>query len=172
MANTKTSFVHEPGERTVTVARTFAAPPDLVFDIMSMPEHIRKWYGAGEITVFQCESDLREGGTYRIVLRGPKGVEFGFRGVHRQLRRPHCREYTWIFEPMPDKEAVVTETFENKDGTTVFTSTLQFATVEDRDGYLATGATEGGAAALDRVEDLLADCVKAQANPPGLVSLR
>jgi uncharacterized protein YndB with AHSA1/START domain len=137
------------------MTRSFAAPCAMVFDVMTRPDYIRRWYGAQGYTVSHCESDLREGGAYRIVSRGPDGTEFGFRGVYRQFRRPHSREYTWIFELMPDKEALVTETFEDKSGATLFTSVLQFATVEDRDGYLATGATRGGAESMDRAEKLL-----------------
>jgi uncharacterized protein YndB with AHSA1/START domain len=40
-------------------------------------------------------------------------------------------------------------------GKTTFTATTRFATQEDRDGYLSTGASEGGAQAFDRVAALL-----------------
>lgn len=155
MSNPKTDFVHKPGERTVVMTRTFAAPCEMVFDVMTQPDYIRRWYGAHGLTVSHCEVDLREGGAYRIVSRTKDGTEFGFRGVHRELRRPRKRIYTWVFEMMPDKEALVTETFEETDGKTLFTSVLLFGTVEDRDGYLAAGATKGGAESLDRLEALL-----------------
>lgn len=161
MPMNKTSFVHEPGERTVSMTRSFNASRVAVFDAMTRPELLRKWYGppGGELVI--CESDLRVGGAYRIVQRSPEGHEFGFRGVHRELSRPDRRVYTWIFEVMPDKEAVITETFEDRGGKTLFTAVLLFQTVEDRDGYLSFGATAGGEASMNRLEALL-DSTKEQ----------
>jgi uncharacterized protein YndB with AHSA1/START domain len=155
MGTSKTAFVTEPGQRTVTMTRAFDAPCGAVFDAMTKPELLRKWYGPPGVEVTICESDLRVGGAYRIVQRAPDGNEFGFRGVHRELSRPDRRVYTWVFELMPDKEAIITETFENRGGKTFFTSELLFQTVEDRDGYLSFGATAGGEASMDRLEAFL-----------------
>jgi uncharacterized protein YndB with AHSA1/START domain len=155
MTTNRTAFVALPGERTVTMTRSFDAPRTAVFDAMTRPELVRRWYGPPEVEVTICESELRVGGAYRIVQRAPDGSEFGFRGVHRELVRPERRVYTWIFEPMPDKEAIVTETFEDRSGKTLFTAVLLFPTVEDRDGYLSFGATAGGEASMDRLEELL-----------------
>ena len=156
MGTKKTAFVTEPGERTVTMTRIFDASPVAVFEAMTQPELLRKWYGPPGMEVIVCESDLRVGGAYRIVQRAPGGTEFGFRGVHRELDRPSRRVYTWGFELMPDKEAIVTETFEGRAGKTFFTATLLFPSVEDRDGYLSFGATKGGEESMDRLEAFLA----------------
>ncbi len=155
MHGNKTSFVHEPGERTVTMTRSFNAPCGAVFDAMTVPDLLRRWYGPPGSEVVLCESDLRVGGSYRIVQRSPEGHEFGFRGVHRELLRPDRRVYTWIFEAMPDKEALITETFAERDGKTAFTAVLLFQIVEDRDGYLSFGATAGGEASMNRLEAFL-----------------
>ena len=151
----KTTFVADPGQTSVTMKRRFEAPRARVFDAMTKPELLRRWYGPPGLEVTVCDSDLRVGGAYRIVQRTPDGTEFGFHGVYRELLRPARRVYTWIFELMPDKEVVVTETFEDIAGKTLFTSVMLFQTVEDRDGYLSTGATEGGAASFDRLDELL-----------------
>jgi uncharacterized protein YndB with AHSA1/START domain len=143
-----------PTDREVVMTRVFDAPRQLVFEAMTKPEYIERWYGPDGYTA-TCESDLRVGGAYRIVQHAPDGSEFGFRGVHRELSPFERRVYTWIFELMPDKEALVTETFEEQNGKTTFTATTLFQSPEDRDGYLSTGATEGGAQALNRVEALL-----------------
>ena len=152
MAAEKTNFVVDPDEPTVVMTRTFDAPRRLVFEAMTKPDLIKLWYGPKGVTVSHCESDLRVGGAYRIVQRMTNGMEFGFRGVYREYDPPARRVYTWIFEPMPDKEAIVTETFLERAGKTTFTATLVFQTIADRDGYLATGAAKGGAEALDRIE--------------------
>ena len=151
----KTAFVTEPGQKTVTMTRLFNAPRTRVYDAMTKPDLLKKWYAPAGFEVTLCESNLQVGGAYRIVQRTPDGNEFGFRGIHRELVPPERRVYTWIFELMPDKEVTVTETFEDRDGNTFFTAVLLFPSVEDRDAYLGTGATEGGSASMDRLEELL-----------------
>lgn len=148
--------VSKPTPREVMITRSFNASPRIVFEAMTKPEHLVRWYGPDGFTVIHCEADLRVGGLFRIVQRAPDGSEFGFRGVHREIIVPTRRVYSWIFEPMPDKEAVITETFEDRSGQTAFAARMLFATEEDRDGYLSTGASEGGAQAYDRLDEALA----------------
>lgn len=155
MISPKTQFIATPGQPTVMMVRQFKATRERVFDAMTRPALLRQWYGPQGMEVSLCESDLRVGGAYRIVQRMPDGHEFGFKGIHKELARPVRRVYTWIFEPMPDKEAQITETFEERDGITTFTATLLFQSVADRDGYLSTGAKEGGEQSMDRLDALL-----------------
>jgi uncharacterized protein YndB with AHSA1/START domain len=112
MIDGKAFEVSTPTPREVMMTRAFDAPPRLVFEAMTNPQYISRWYGPHGFAVVLCETDLRVGGAYRIVQRTPDGSEFGFRGVHREIVAPSRRVYTWIFEAMPDKEAVITETFE------------------------------------------------------------
>jgi uncharacterized protein YndB with AHSA1/START domain len=148
--------VTEPGEKSVSMRRTFDAPAVRVFDAMTKPELLRKWYAAPGIELTVCESELRVGGAFHIVQRAPNGFEFGFRGVYREYVRPERRVYTWIFDAMPDKETVITETFEERSGTTYFTSTMLFQSNEDREGFLSMGAKDGGDEHYDRLDELLA----------------
>lgn len=155
MAGRKTEFVTSPGEPTVVMTRVFDAPRRLVFEAMTRPEHVKRWYGPHGYTVVSCEIDLRVGGAYRIVNRGPDGNEYGFRGVYREVVTPARLVFTWAFELMPDKEALVTETLEERGGRTTLTSTTLFQSVEDRDGYLATGASEGASQTMDRLAEAI-----------------
>ena len=151
----KTHFITEPNQKTVTMKRLFDFPKETIFDAMTKPELLRLWYGLPENETTVCESDLRIGGAYRIVQRTSDGFEIGFRGEHLELAYPNHRKYTWIFELMPDKEAVITETFDTQGNQTLFTAVITFASVEDRDNYLKFGATAGGEASLNRLENLL-----------------
>lgn len=155
MNNTVALQVRMPTDREVIMTRAFDAPRRMVFDAMTKPEYIKRWYGPHGFVVSLCESDLRVGGAYRIVQRAPDGSEIGFRGVHRELAPPERRVYTWIFELMPDKEAIVTETFDEQGGKTIFTARLLFQSKADRDGYLSTGAAEGASQSMGRIDELL-----------------
>ena len=61
-----------------------------------------------------CEMDLKVGGTWRFVLRGPDGTDMGMRGVYREI--------------MPPERTVHTETFDDFPGEWLVTGVL----VEDR----------------------------------------
>jgi uncharacterized protein YndB with AHSA1/START domain len=158
MAAKKTEFIVDPAQPTVVMKRVFDAPRKLVYEAMTNPEYLSRWYGPHGFTVVSCQNDLRPGGAYRIVQRAPNGHEFGFRGVNREVVPPSRLVYTWIFEMMPDKESVVTALFEEVPGTpaqTHFTNTITFQTLADRDGYLSTGAEKGAADSMERLDEVI-----------------
>lgn len=155
MAARKVEFVVDPVKPNVTMKRVFDAPRRLVWEAMTRPEYVKRWYGPHGFQVVSCEIDLRVGGSYRIVQRAPDGSEFGFKGVHKEVIAPEKVVYTWIFEPMPDKEALVTGLYEESGGKTTLTSVTAFANMEDRDGYLATGALEGASQTYERLDEVI-----------------
>src|SRR5450756_2839361 len=72
-------------ENQIVYTRVFAAPRDLVFEAWTRPEHVRWWWGPRGFTVTVCEIDLRPGGAYRSVHRGPDGNDYPFKGVYRGI---------------------------------------------------------------------------------------
>src|SRR3989442_11614429 len=80
MMNASTLQVTTPSDREIVMKRVFNAPRRLVFDAWTKPELIRRWLGvrAGWSMVV-CEVDLKVGGTYRYVWRGPDGDGHGRR---------------------------------------------------------------------------------------------
>ena len=61
------------------------------------------------------------------------------------------------------KEIVETLTLEEFDGRTRYSMHSKFASVEDRDGMLASGMERGAAESLDRLADELEQLVKEEA---------
>jgi uncharacterized protein YndB with AHSA1/START domain len=157
MAARKTEFTTPPGEPIVVITRVFDAPRRLVFEAMTRPEHVSRWYGPHGFEVVSCEIDLRPGGAYRFVQRAPDGNDYAFRGVYREVVPPARLVSTWIFEMMPDKETLVTMTLEERGGKTTLTSTMRFPTVEDRDAYLGAGAAVGASESMERLDEVLRD---------------
>lgn len=141
-----------PSDREIVITRIFNAPPRLVFEAWTRPEHVRHWYGTEDMSLVVCEIDLRPGGRYRYVLRTASGQEFGFSGVYHEVMPPTRLVYTDGFEGMPGHEALVTVTFEEHDGKTKLTSRSVYQTVEDRDAHLGSGMEQGMKASLDRLE--------------------
>ena len=75
-ANSDTFKVTTPSDREIRLTRLFDAPRQLVFDAMTKPEHVRRWWGCLErrITRSRCaRSTCASGGAWRFVGRGPEG---------------------------------------------------------------------------------------------------
>jgi uncharacterized protein YndB with AHSA1/START domain len=159
VANSDTFQVTTPSEREIRLTRLFDAPPQLVFDAMTRPEHVRRWWGilSDKHSVAVCEIDLRVGGTWRFVGRGPEGEYPAFYGVYREIQAPGRLVFTEIFEPYPDGGSVVTSLFTEENGRTRLTVTSLFESLEVRDMVLQTGMEHGAALSYDRLEDLVSE---------------
>src|SRR5205814_9751268 len=88
MTNTGTLKVTTPTDREIVLTRVFDAPRNLVFDAFSKPELLKRWFGPRGWSLVVCEVDLRVGGGFRFVLRGPDGRDMGMRGVYREIVPP------------------------------------------------------------------------------------
>ena len=156
IANSETFAATTPADRQIVLTRRFDAPPRLVFEALTKPEHVRRWWGClGEgYSVPVCEIDLRVGGAWRIVGRTPEGPMPAFYGVYREIEPPRRLVNTECFEPFPDAESVVTtELVADGDGTRM-TVTATYPSREVRDIVLGTGMTTGAAASYDRLEEI------------------
>jgi acetyl esterase/lipase len=75
-------------EREVVITRIFDAPRELVFKAWTEPERLMRWWGPRGFTNPVCETDVRPGGAWRIVMRAPNGAEYPGGGVYlEQLAR-------------------------------------------------------------------------------------
>ena len=146
-----------PTEREIVLTRRFEAPPRLVFEALTKPEHVRRWWGClGEgYSVPVCEIDLRVGGAWRIVGHTPEGPMPAFYGVYREVSPPYRLVNTECFEPYPDAESVVTTELVADGGGTRLTVTALYPSREVRDIVLGTGMTSGAALSYDRLEEIL-----------------
>jgi uncharacterized protein YndB with AHSA1/START domain len=155
-ANSATFKVTTPSDREITITRLFDAPPHLVFEAMTKPEHVRKWWGCLDerYSVTECRIDLRVGGAWRFVGKGPDGQNPAFYGVYREIDAPGRLVYTEIFEPFPDVESVVTQVLTEEGGKTRITITSLYPSLEVRDMVMKTGMEYGAAISYDRLDDV------------------
>ena len=147
-----------PSDREVAMTRTFDAPRRLVFDAFTNPELIKRWLGVrAGWTMPVCEVDLRVGGTYRYVWRGPKGNDMGMGGVFREIVAPERIVATEKFDDSwYAGEAVDTTVFVEQGGKTTVTTTVRYESKEARDGVLATPMATGVAESYDTLAAYLA----------------
>jgi uncharacterized protein YndB with AHSA1/START domain len=139
----------------IELTRVFDAPRLLVFEAMSKPEHLRRWWGPRGSTMPICEIDFRPGGAWRFVIRKPGGQEYAFRGEFRDIVAPERMVQTFEFEGMPGAVSVETMTLSEHDGKTTVTSISRFDSIEARDGMIQSGMEKGAAETYDRLEELL-----------------
>jgi uncharacterized protein YndB with AHSA1/START domain len=144
-------------DREVTLTRAFSAPRRLVWEAMSRPEHVRRWYGLRVLELVVCEIDHRVGGRWRFVLRAPDGTEHAYSGVYREIVPPGRVVHTESYEPLgPGHEIEVTTTLEETGGVTTLSARLVYRSKADRDGHLQAGMEVGANESHDRLAELLA----------------
>jgi uncharacterized protein YndB with AHSA1/START domain len=146
-----------PSDREIRMTRLFDAPRGLVFEAMTKPEHVRRWWGilTDKHSVSVCEIDLRVGGAWRFVGRTSKGDIPAFYGVYREIDAPRRLVFTEIFEPFPDAESVVTSEFTEENGKTRLTVTALYPSLDVRNIVMQSGMEKGAAASYDKLEELV-----------------
>lgn len=159
--------------RDYITSRLLDAPRALVYRAWIDPRQMARWWGPKGFTNPVCEMDVRPGGAFRIVMRGPEGEEFPFKGTYLQVvenerlvftddTSEHPEEWHEIVSPgrgerdaaVPD--AITTVTFADEGGKTRMTIHMRFATPELRAGHVNAGMDSGWAGSFDSLAELLA----------------
>lgn len=133
-----------PADDEIRISRTFDAPARIVWEAVTTPEHIRRWWAPksrGEMT--ECAVDLRVGGAWRFVMRTNGGMEVAFYGTYREITAPTRIVQTEIFAPFPDTIAIVTLTLTEEAGRTKLVSRSVYPSKAIRDQVIASGMESG-----------------------------
>ncbi len=155
MKNTGTLKVATVGDREIVMTRVFDAPRQRVFAAFTRPELLKRWFGPRGWSLVVCEVDLKVGGTFRFVLRGPDGTEMGMRGVYREIVPPERSVHMESFDQFPGESQVTTVLVE-QGGKTTLTATVLYPSAEVRDAVIKSGMEHGAAESYDRLAELLA----------------
>ena len=163
-----------PDATSVTVSRVFDAPRELVWQAWTSPTHMARWFGPREFTNPSCEVDLRVGGAWRVVMRGPDGTDYPLKGVYREIVRPqrivstldvseHPDAWFDLIEPGRDRskgrpryDLSWTVAFAAQGGRTKLTVTNHFPSTALRDAFVKTGMGEGWTQSLDKLAEIVA----------------
>jgi len=153
MGRTNATTIKQTGEKVLVVEREFEAPRELVWDAWTKPEHVSKWWGHGGAPLHACEIDLRVGGSYRYVMKGPDGSEYPTVGTYREIVEHERLNYTMTLDIAPFNEhvSVILDSFEQlPNGRTKLTMRTEYDSAETLQGWLANGAEQGAIESLDR----------------------
>jgi uncharacterized protein YndB with AHSA1/START domain len=146
------AVIEFPNDLDIVITREFKAPIALVFDVLTKPEHVSKWFAPFACEVTECSIDLRVGGKYHIVFVTDDGTECSFRGTYLEVEPPARTVETWLFEGWPDADAVESVDLHEADGVTKLTMTLSFRDKAGRDHMTKSDGQEDS---FDKMEDLL-----------------
>jgi uncharacterized protein YndB with AHSA1/START domain len=152
----ETLTVTQPSDREIALSRVFDAPRHLVFDALTRPELLQRWYGPRGWSLVVCEIDLRVGGAWRFVSRRPDGKQIGQRGVYREIHPPERLVNTESWEDWNPGEVLVTAVLVEQGRQTTLTNTLLFPSREVRDALIESGMTRGAAETYDKLAECLA----------------
>jgi uncharacterized protein YndB with AHSA1/START domain len=146
------AVVDLPNDLEVLITREFEAPVELVFDVLTKPEHVSRWFAPRGCEMKECSIDLRVGGNYHQVFVTDDGTECSFRGTYLEVEPPTRTVATWLFEGWPDAEAVESVDLHETDGVTKLTMTMVF---RDQAGRAHMGKSDGQQSSFDHMEDYL-----------------
>jgi uncharacterized protein YndB with AHSA1/START domain len=150
-----TLTITTPGDREVVITREFDAPADLVFDALTKPDLLRRWYGPTGWTLIVCDIDLKVGGAWHFVVQRPDGKRFGQLGVYQKIERPELIVNTETWDDWDAGETLVTTSLLERDSKTTFRSSILFPSQEVRDIVVKGGLEHGSKESYEKLDKLL-----------------
>jgi uncharacterized protein YndB with AHSA1/START domain len=150
--------VERASDRELVLRRVFQARPRTVFDAMTRPELIRRWWAPRSLGVIlhECESDARVGGRYRYVFGRPGEPPMAFSGVYTEVVPGARVVYTQIFEAMRAAgEGLITATYQAHPEGTLLVQRELYPSKEVLDGALASGMERGFRETLEQLAALV-----------------
>jgi uncharacterized protein YndB with AHSA1/START domain len=155
MTSTDTVKVTTPTETEVVVTRQFDAPRAMVFDALTKPDLLRRWYCPEGWSLEVCDIDLTVGGKWRFVLRRPDGNAIGQKGVYQEIVRPDRIVNTESWEDWDPGETHVTVVLSERAGKTTLTSSMRFPSREVRDIIVKNGLDKNLNQTYDKLAEVL-----------------
>ena len=143
----------QPSELALEMKRVIPAPRPLVFNALTQPDTLAKWWGPSGFTAPSVEINLHPGGSYRIAMQPPDGDLFYLSGEFREVDPPARIAYTFRWEePDPDdQETVVTLSLRDLDASTELVLVQAPFATEPRRALHDEGWTDS----LDRLQELM-----------------
>jgi uncharacterized protein YndB with AHSA1/START domain len=137
---------------TIVTSRLLNAPRELVWKVLTTPEHLKHFWGPDGFTNTFAEYDLRVGGIARFTMHGPDGKDWPNQMTFTKVDPPHLLQFNhgsgaevpggYLFK----NELRLTD----EGGKTRLVMTLTLPSMADRDEK-SKYAVEGGKQNLDRL---------------------
>jgi len=97
-----------PDQTSVLAEIFIAAPPERVFQAITDPDQLIRWWGQnGLYRITERSADLRLGGKWSSVGVGADGTQFRVEGEYLEIDPPRRLVHTWIASYMGSARTVV-----------------------------------------------------------------
>ena len=152
--------------KEVVLEKVYDASPETVWQAWTNPEQLKQWWGPQNVTIPECEVDLKVGGKFYIVMEAGEAM-----GPYKGTKWPMEAEYTEIVpsSKLSYKALAWTEgmkedttidqttdvTFEEQDGKTKVTVKAAIYKTGPKAGMTAEGMKQGFTQQLDKLTDFL-----------------
>ncbi len=144
-----------PSDTEILITRSFESPQELVWDALTTPRHLLRWWGPDWCPLVACEVDLRPGGAWRYVSRDMDGNELTWYGTYQEIAVGERIVSTETFGGFPEAESVNTMTLTEHDGVTTLRTLVRHSSQEYRDGHVQSGMEGGMQVTFNRLDDML-----------------
>jgi uncharacterized protein YndB with AHSA1/START domain len=148
----------------LVLERVVDVPPHLAWKAWTEPEHLKKWFCPLPWKTVECEIDLRPGGIFRTVMRGPEGQEFPGVGCYLEIVKNEKLVWTSALLPGyrpapkpvngPDLLFTAVILLEPQGKGTKYTAIAIHQDEEGRNRHEKMGFHEGWGKALDQLVEL------------------
>ena len=148
----------------MVITRVFPASADLVFDAMTNPEHIRRWWGAGHGTMTTCEVDLRVGGAWHFAQRADSSDDkVSFSGHYKEIDRPGHLVHTERFDNIDSPYSLIDTTYveDTQARTTTLRAVITYDSPETVQAVVDSGMEHGLQSSYDAIDDVLVELTAA-----------
>ncbi|NQV72815.1 SRPBCC domain-containing protein [bacterium] len=85
-------------DTSLSITRIIPASPTAVFDAWTKPELMSKWCAPEGMDKIECTSDLKVGGSYKLVMTNPDGGVHTAFGTYTLIDPPFRLGYTWDWQ--------------------------------------------------------------------------
>ena len=136
----------------LVLRRLFNAPRKLVFEVWTDPKHLAQWWGPRGFATEIREMDVKPGGVWSYVMRGPDGNEYPFDGVYVEVVEPERLVFDGSIHGSPEQRVWTEVTFAER-GAKTEVNVRQLYTFESA---ATRGAPIGWNQQFDRLEEFLA----------------
>ena len=150
----------ETEDLDLIITRHLKAPRAMIWAAWSDPQHLEKWWCPKPWTAEVAEFDLKPGGAFRTIMRGPQGEEFdspgAFLDVVPQERIVFTSALSKGWRPVTESGLPMTAiiTMADKDGGTDYEARVLHADSKGRVSHEEMGFHEGWGTCISQLDDV------------------
>jgi len=145
----------------LVITRRLRAPRSLVWAVWTDPAHLEKWWCPKPWTAEVTHFDLKAGGAFQTIMRGPEGEKFdspgAFLDVVHQKRIVFTSALSEGWRPVADgglpMTAIITMA-NDEDGGTLYEARVLHADRAGRESHEKMGFFEGWGTCIDQLDAL------------------